>query len=199
MEQSIPKQGGRIFMRKHALLPLVLSLILVSCGTSGSSHPLVGHTFNLSSNAPTATYQTGYDEASHFALIGGVNKDYSSFKAFDTTIRSFFSEGFIKISDTFYNNGYLSYGTSSELTILATLVPSDGKGIDSEKLNPVAESHSHYILSGINDAKEFEFIFASFEKVNSAYSATFTSVYYPDYKDKTKNNTATFAYSFTLA
>lgn len=185
-------------MKKHIYFPLLLSLLLVSCGSS-SSHPLVGNKFNLSSQSAVAAYDTGYDETSYFALIGGVNANYATLDSFDRVIRSSFTDGFLKISDTLVDDGYLSYVTTDEKSIFTYMVPSDDKGIEMEKGAPTNESHSKYIVTASNDEKSFNLIFSKFEKVTNGYDGVFISIYYPDSTDTSKATLAAFAYTFTLA
>ena len=187
-------------MKNKFLIPFALfGIILTSCGDS--SHPLVGNKFTLTSDAPVETYSEGYTQDTYFALLGGINEQLSTFDKVNTIIKDYFTDGFIKISDTLYESGYIAYTTSSETTIAAIMVPNDNKGIDSESLNIMtSEGHPVYLTSAIGGTTTKSLSCSvytdTFKKNGDKYEATIDS-YYRVNDDEATQITASFVYTFT--
>src|SRR5574344_455372 len=97
---------------KKVLLPLVMSLMLCSCGGS-SSHPLVGNKYTLSSTVAIASYDSGLNEKSFFEYIDSCDSDYGTFAKLDALYRGAFVNGYFEISDSVYEQNYICYASST--------------------------------------------------------------------------------------
>ena len=182
------------------VLPL-MGFMLAGCGDS--AHPLVGGKFTYVKNqTPTETYQDGYTRESYFKLLNGVNTAYGSLEKVNTAVVNFFTEGFLTISDTFYESGYMAYSTADEITLRSIMVPNDSKGIDSENMKFMhSEGIASILGSGSSSSTgskktSFEIIADTFKKNGDKYEAAFISYYSPDSTQDTKI-TATLTYTFT--